>query len=252
MKVAYLKGLETATADNRQLKKAVGTFCVLKALNKSGFVGIANYSEAAAQLNITSRTLYTRIKQMEAAGLITTTGGQGVFLKSWEDVADLFDIAELKYSYVKGTERPDLVLSALFIRSRQRVCESAFLFKVNKDVELKNYLVKVTGLQTSEKGFAAAVLKQQLLATLINNKAALINLNANTTPGYKNLSKKLGYNSRGGLAYLKRILQKADLLTTEKREFTTAPAVYSALIGNVYYRRPLQQRRLTLTDTYNF
>lgn len=251
MKTAYLKGLETATASNRQLKKAVAAFCVLKSFDKSGYIAVSRYKEVAALMDITGRTLYARIAQMKAAGLITASR-KGITLKSWLTVADLFDIAEVKFYYVAGTVRPDLVLSALFIRTRQQVCESAFLRKVNKDTELKNHLQKVTGLSISEKGFAAAVYSSQLLATVLNKKGELITLNANTTPGYKNLSKKLGYNSRGGLAYLKRKLQKAELLTVEKREFTTVPHVYNCVMGNVYYRRPQQQRRLQLTDTFKF
>ncbi len=252
MKTAYLKGLETATANSRTLKRAAGCFCVLKTYEKSGYIPVSRYVDAAQLLGVTVRTFYARIKQMEAAGLIINHGRKGMSLKSWLTVANNYNITETKFNYVAGTVRPDLVLSALFIRSRQQACETAFLRKVNKDTELKQHLQKVTGLNTSDKGFAAAVYKSQLLATLLNKKGELITLNANTTPGYKNLSDLLGYNSRGGLAYLKRQLQKAELLTVEKREYTTVPHVYNCVMGNVYYRRPLQQRRLQLTDTFKF
>jgi len=251
MKTAYLKGLESATANNRTLKRAVGCFCVLKTYEKSGYIALTRYADCAALLGITTRTFYARINQMQAAGLITANR-KGISLRSWHTVAQLFSINETKFYYVPGTTRPDLTLTALFIRSRQLACEAAFLRKVNKDTELKQHLQKVTGLQTSDKGFAAAVYKYQLLATLLNKKGEIITLNANTTPGYKNLSDLLGYNSRGGLAYLKRKLQKAELLTVEKREYTTTPHVYGSVMGNVYYRRPLQQRRLQLTDTFKF
>ena len=252
MKTAYLKGLEAAVANNRQLKRAVGTYCVLKSFDKSGYVPNTRYQEAADQIGITVRTLYARIKLMQAAGLCRSNSRNGIFLTSWQNCANLFEIPEVKFYYIKGNTRPDLVLDALFIRSRQQVCEKAFLRKVNKNPELKNHLQQVTGLQTFEKGFAAAVYKSQLIATLINQKGQLIELNADTTPGYKNLSFYLGYNSRGGLAYKKRLLVKQGLLTVEKRQFTTAPKVYSAILGTVFYDRSQQQRKLQLTDNFSF
>ena len=93
---------------------------ILRVLLKGGHSTVASRL-AGAFRNIGRNQIADEIvKTMQAAGLITVNGRKGINLISWEKLAAIFEIKEIKFSYVNGTARPDLALSALFIEALWR------------------------------------------------------------------------------------------------------------------------------------
>lgn len=262
MKIAILKGLESYVKDTR-LKKALAVFCVLKAQNKSGYISCKKYAEAAQACHMTTRTFYTRLKDLRKYNLIAPSTGHGydkfISLTSWQTVMKQYNITERKFTYVKNSTRPHLIFDVLFIKTLEPRQQKAALRKVNNYITIHHHLEQVTGKKSTEKGFLAAVLTYQLaLYRAGNNEHETFLINASTSPSHRTMKKHFDFSSNATIHYKMQTLIKHGLLEINGREQQIHNNCYPAKkderprIGNIFYDRTEQARKLKLTNQLKF
>ena len=259
-KIKVPKGLPTAVARFPKLRKAVGSLLVLKTIEESGMIsatrsGLQSYKSI---LGVSYKTLERRLKLLADYNFVTL---EGKFYKlcSYDFICEIFKLNSGTRYFIRytGKTKIDLILEAKAIEEKQKKCNKAFHTRLTKAQGIAPLLKNAVGTLSSE-----AINFEQLFSFInegktyeeINYELNVFRADANVN--YKTLSKMFDYSSRGGMAYRKRILQKAGLIIVNKREVVleghTTKNSRKTKLGNVYFNRQLNRPVLVMPDEIKF
>lgn len=251
MKTKIITQIALQTAANKPLKRAFEFYFKLKTLNTSGYFTSSEYKQAAASLEISLPTFYSRLAACKNYKL-TTHSKKAFTLRSYAAVCEQYE-AQQKFFFTAQNDI-QLVLDALAIRAKKMAMQQAFFNRLKKYPATAERLEQITGLKTTDVGFREAV-----LCSLLNDHAFatpqdadLNSLNPDDNLNYASLSTLFGYNSRGAMAYKKRKMKQCDMANAIRRQYSVNHHRYSSILGNICYFRPEKARVLTLPDQLDF
>lgn len=222
------KGLSLLIIGDRKARKLIDTYLVLKAYSEGS--KFENTTDAIAQAAIWCRrsikTLHSRLKDLQAVGLIEySKDGRFILVRGWKKLCEVYALDEtrIRFYYVKHDKHRTVedVLEYYAMKEKEKQCAQAALYKLNKSVEAKEVIEEVAGKTLD------AVAHSQLFHDLTNKRelspdAAFILfsvLRGDTSISSRTWSKLFSYTSKGGFAYKKRKLKAKGLITVEERQW---------------------------------
>lgn len=261
--------------NNARLKKGLSIYMVLKALDENGQGGL-HYNffiqKASDILKVHERTIRNWLIHAIDNGIIKYTrrsdrnNYEGFYkLLSWIELSRKYECESNRFNYIKVSQinfKFEYVIDQLALKEKQEQCKKAALAKYNYSLvmdELK-CVVQELGITTSLTDLKKCQHYDYLTAGLHihENQRFFINAaNPDINLGYKKLSSIYGYNSKGGMAYKKRVMVKYGLISVTKRQYLVEPdyafrmktnSQRETKLGSTAYFRPVKTIALTLCD----
>jgi len=253
-KIKILKNIPTLVAGDKTLQKAFETYFHLKHHFENGVVtNITKNSKTIAQnCQISERTLWTRLGLLKSYKLAKKTFG-GISLASWDEICKKYNLKKFFY-YVtyENICQLEYVLEAKALLECKKRMQAAYKFKVNKNLELKNELCRITGskelnrravLCCAIQAFTNPELYTPEEREMLKMHNSDDNLNTLTIAEIFNNRR----SSRSG-SYTKQKLAAAGLIKYNHRKYESRERVREASIGSIYYSRPTKETILILAD----
>ena len=262
-KIKILKNIPTIAVRDKSLTKAFETYFLLKHHYDNGIVTniTKNARNIAKICQISERTLWTRISLLKSYKLAKKIPG-GISLASWDDIAKKFKIK--KYFYYVNYEKIvqlELVLEAKALLESKKGMQAAYKLKVNKNPELKNDLIRISGskefsrravLRCAMQAFTNPELYTTQEIEILNAYNSEDNLKYYCADDNLNcFSIAQMFNNRKCAAsgsYTKQKLAKAGLITYEHRKIESSQRVRKTNLGCIYYSRTTKQTILIMPD----
>lgn len=262
--------MSLAVAGNKRLRKALSLYLYLKALddNGCGRMQFVNFiKQAANDLHVHERTIKNWLKLAIEFELLSETykrSGTYSFL-SWIELSRKYQCLSNRFYYIKVQNinfKFEYILERYAIEEKLNQCRKACQNKYNYNLvkeELEN-VVSELGITKSLTDLKNCRNFDFLTAGmhLTENQRFFLNIaNPDINVGYKRFSQIFNYNSRGGFAYMKRILSKYGLISIESRQYPVKEefrhlmskmASRKTQLGQVNYFRPIRTLVLTLCD----
>ncbi|MEI7597267.1 MAG: hypothetical protein WCK02_16075 [Bacteroidota bacterium] len=256
-KLKILKGIPTAAANDKLLRKAFDTFFALKHAVVEG--EILNYSAKAEMLaincKISTRTFWTRIELMRKAKLIRTKNGKLIFA-SWDCVCKKYNLPKYFY-YIKPeiheNTKIEFILEAKAIKEAQLRRRSAFYGKVLTNKYAETEYRRITGFKklsrTAVMEYAVDCFKNPskysendtyFLSEYLNPDN---NLSCNAISVYLNNRK-----SKSSGTYTKQKLARYKLITCAHRTVMSNERTRTSILGTVKWNSVKKQTFLILVD----
>lgn len=246
------KGLALQVAGDNQLRKALDTFIVMKAIVDGGRFAntIAQRKGLAMECRVHVKTFNSRLQRLEAEQLVTITT-ETVTLASWNALTDQYGLSG-RFNYVETAERIEYVLLAKLIHEQKTRCKITHKNKLKRDPIIRYALHNATA---QERPRSDDVLNSQVHCFVTEGKdysaddryiLSLFQFRADFDCSYRRYSQLLGYSSKGGFAYMKRKLQRLKLISVQSRRGTlatghTTTSSRKTMLGQAPYL-PVQNR----------
>lgn len=211
----------------RERTKAISTYLILKAVlkDKCNFdpEQVAQLAKFCDYKNI--KTFYSNIKVLQSLQLVEYRN-QTAFLCGWDKLMKVFqvEVKHVRFHYVKHGEIPmEIILKRIAMQKKEKQCEAAANYRLNKVTELQQMVSSVRG-----RGDLAAVNELQsevyfnpALSTAfdLDNWLLFEVCRGDTSLSYRLWSCLFGYKSVGGFAHLKRKLITVGLIVVHKRQY---------------------------------
>lgn len=271
MKIKLPRYLSHAIAANKQLKRAMGMYLYLKAIdtNGSGVVVMDKKAkqEAALWLKCTPRNIENWLKEAQINQLITKTNDYTYSTISINTVRERYCIMTTGFYYIPLGIVPlkDVFLDKYLLEQYQR-CETACKHKKSEpaiNYELSE-VVSELGISMSDHDLKNCQRWDYVTGSTRlspQQRFVIFYTNPDYHTGTKKHSQYLGYKGIGSFAYQKRRLQMLGMIEVEKRKITipqqympdmTTKAKRETKLGHHQYFIKDKTLNLFLADSINF
>lgn len=229
-KIKIPQTLPAAIAHSNKLKSSLDTWLVLKSYCESGIVklGAIERKDLSNICICSVKTFTKRLKHLAGLGLIEYSK-QSALLCSWDKLAAIFELKEeaghkLHHYFIKydGSKRIFDVLEAKMMQAKEAQCRKAAISKLTRNSIIAQEVKQLAGHVNME-----AVLHSQLHHYLNEFKQlsedeyfVLFKVaRADTALSSKQWAWLFDVRGRGTMAYKKRKLVAAGLITVTKRAY---------------------------------
>lgn len=244
-------GLASEVLNSKTSRKSLETYYMLKSIAPNGWVKntVKDLTALEKSLKICYKTIKTRLKHLSKIGLVKINQ-TNIVIASTKKINALYSTGSNGHYTIKGELLNKIKLEdyfiALAIKEKKEECSKAFYAK-QKRLALDKEIIKGVFYGEKPKGSYKEAVTEAHLNDYVQNantssySYAFDFARADVEIGYKKLSNMLGYKGKGSLAYTKRKLQKAGVITIQKRKVEISTKTHST-----------KQKRKTSLGTINY